>query len=67
MYFTFILDLLLQQPEKDPATGLELIPQTTLRKYLIYARENIHPKLEQLPQDKISKFFAEIRKESLVY
>ncbi|VDK83922.1 unnamed protein product [Litomosoides sigmodontis] len=53
------------QPEKDPATGLELIPQTTLRKYLIYARENIHPKLEQLPQDKISKFFAEIRKESL--
>ncbi|CAG9532155.1 unnamed protein product [Cercopithifilaria johnstoni] len=53
------------QPEKDPTTGLELIPQTMLRKYLIYARENIHPKLEQLPQDKISKFFAEIRKESL--
>ncbi|KAK6104413.1 MCM2/3/5 family protein [Brugia pahangi] len=53
------------QPEKDPATGLELIPQTMLRKYLMYARENIHPKLEQLPQDKISKFFAEMRKESL--
>uniref|UniRef100_A0A915PJC1 DNA replication licensing factor MCM2 n=1 Tax=Setaria digitata TaxID=48799 RepID=A0A915PJC1_9BILA len=53
------------QPEKDPTTGLELIPQTMLRKYLMYARENIHPKLEQLPQDKISKFFAEMRKESL--
>ncbi|MCP9264032.1 DNA helicase [Dirofilaria immitis] len=53
------------QPEKDPATGLELIPQMMLRKYLLYARENIHPKLEQLPQDKISKFFAEMRKESL--
>lgn len=32
----------------------------------MYARESIHPKLEQLPQDKISKFFAEMRKESLV-
>ncbi|KAL3995080.1 MCM2/3/5 family protein [Acanthocheilonema viteae] len=53
------------QPEKDSITGLELIPQAMLRKYLMYARENIHPKLEQLPQDKISKFFAEMRKESL--
>uniref|UniRef100_A0A0M3JE60 DNA replication licensing factor MCM2 (inferred by orthology to a human protein) n=1 Tax=Anisakis simplex TaxID=6269 RepID=A0A0M3JE60_ANISI len=42
-----------------------LIPQTLLRKYLLYAREHIHPKLEQMPQDKISKIFAEMRKESL--
>lgn len=53
------------QPEKDPVTGLDLIPQTTLRKYLMYARENVHPKLEQMPQEKISKLFAEMRKESL--
>uniref|UniRef100_A0A0R3S3G0 DNA replication licensing factor MCM2 n=1 Tax=Elaeophora elaphi TaxID=1147741 RepID=A0A0R3S3G0_9BILA len=57
-----------QEKEKSrnsQQTSVKLIPQTMLRKYLMYARENIHPKLEQLPQDKISKFFAEIRKESL--
>lgn len=32
----------------------------------MYARENVHPKLEQMPQEKISKLFAEMRKESLV-
>ncbi|VDN02902.1 unnamed protein product [Thelazia callipaeda] len=60
-----IFDIVIQDSEIDPTTGLYLIPQAILRKYLIYARENIHPKLERLPQQKISKFFAEIRKESL--
>ncbi|VDM38456.1 unnamed protein product [Toxocara canis] len=54
-----------QQLEEDRDTALELIPQPLLRKYLMYARENVHPKLEQMPQDKISKVFAEMRKESL--
>uniref|UniRef100_A0A915EDV4 DNA replication licensing factor MCM2 n=1 Tax=Ditylenchus dipsaci TaxID=166011 RepID=A0A915EDV4_9BILA len=30
----------------DHKTGLELIPQSTMLKYIIYARDNIHPKVE---------------------
>lgn len=41
------------------------IPQELLRKYILYARERCSPKLIQMDQDKISRLFADMRKESL--
>uniref|UniRef100_A0A914XNS4 Minichromosome maintenance protein 2 n=1 Tax=Plectus sambesii TaxID=2011161 RepID=A0A914XNS4_9BILA len=49
----------------DARNGVELIPQQLLRKYIMYARENIHPKLHQIPQEKIAKLFADMRRESM--
>ena len=46
--------------------GKETIPQEMLKKYIIYAREKIHPKLHNMDQDKVSRMFAELRKESMV-
>ena len=45
---------------------METIPQEMLKKYIIYAREKIHPKLHNMDQDKIARMFAELRKESMV-
>merc|ERR1712241_21287 len=45
--------------------GVEKIPQELLRKYLIYAREKIHPKLHQMDQDKVAKMYTDLRRESM--
>lgn len=50
----------------DPITGMELIPQEMLKKYMMYAKDTIHPKLHQVDQDKIAKLYAELRRESMV-
>ncbi|KFD47314.1 hypothetical protein M513_11824 [Trichuris suis] len=42
----------------------ELIPQELLKKYIMYARESIHPSLSQVDQDKIAKLYADMRRES---
>ena len=44
----------------------DTIPQEMLKKYIIYSREKIHPKLHNMDQDKVAKMFAELRKESMV-
>jgi DNA replication licensing factor MCM2 len=49
--------------EFDTKTGLELIPHTLLRKYIAYARDHIHPKLE-FSDDRISQLYADLRRES---
>jgi DNA replication licensing factor MCM2 len=41
------------------------IPQDLLRKYIMYAREKLQPKLHQMDQDKISRLYADLRRESL--
>lgn len=46
--------------------GIELIPQDILKKYIVYAKLNIHPKLQQMDQEKISKMYSQLRQESLV-
>ena len=43
---------------------LESLSQEQLRKYIIYARKYIVPKLGDVNKDKIGKFYSEIRKES---
>ncbi|XP_018570583.1 DNA replication licensing factor Mcm2 [Anoplophora glabripennis] len=41
------------------------IPQEMLKKYLVYARENIHPKLQNINQDKVANIYSMLRQESL--
>ncbi|XP_054160995.1 DNA replication licensing factor mcm2-like [Oppia nitens] len=45
---------------------IEPIPQDLLRKYLVYARERVRPKLAKFDQDKVSKLYSELRRESLL-
>merc|ERR1719244_434486 len=45
--------------------GVEKIPQELLRKYVLYAREKIHPKLHQMDQEKVAKMYADLRRESM--
>ena len=37
-----------------------------LRKYIVYAKERVHPSISQMDTDKVSKLYAELRKESMV-
>ena len=43
----------------------QIIPQDLLRKYIMYAKEHITPKLQQLDQDKLARLYADLRRESL--
>lgn len=45
---------------------MEQIPQDLLKKYIIYAKNRIHPKLHQMDQEKIASMYAELRRESMV-
>ncbi|PBK74444.1 MCM-domain-containing protein [Armillaria solidipes] len=53
--------------EMDVGTTLDedIIPQDILRKYIMYAREKIRPKLFDVDQEKLSKLFADLRRESM--
>lgn len=46
--------------------GVEPIPQEILRKYIVYAKEKVHPKLNQMDQDKVARMYSDLRKESMV-
>ncbi|KAJ1658912.1 MCM DNA helicase complex subunit [Dispira simplex] len=43
----------------------DVIPQDMLRKYIMYAKEKVNPKLYQIDQDKIAQLYSELRRESL--
>ncbi|OLL26619.1 DNA replication licensing factor mcm2 [Neolecta irregularis DAH-3] len=49
--------------EARPSAGS--IPQDLLKKYILYARERCKPKLHQMDQDKVSRVFSDMRRESL--
>ena len=59
-----------KKPTKNPTfssgMGDEPIPQDLLRKYIVYSKEKIHPKLHQMDQDKVAKLYSDLRKESMV-
>lgn len=40
----------------------ELIPQDLLKKYILYARKFVHPKLTDVDKEKISDFYSTIRR-----
>lgn len=35
-----------------------------LRKYIIYARRYVHPRLSEIDKEKVTQFYADIRRES---
>ena len=41
------------------------IPQALLRKYILYARTRVQPTLSTMDVDKVSRLYAELRRESL--
>ncbi len=45
--------------------GVEIIPQPLLRKYIMYARTHIRPQLRDIDQDKVSRLYADLRRESM--
>ncbi|KAF9164558.1 MCM DNA helicase complex subunit [Actinomortierella ambigua] len=47
--------------ELDP----DILPQDLLKKYIMYARDRVQPKIHQMDQDKISRLYADLRRESL--
>ncbi|KAF8370352.1 mcm-2 [Pristionchus pacificus] len=51
--------------KKEKESAVDVIPQDVLRKYILYAREKVHPVLSDKYVDKMSNLFAEMRKESL--
>ncbi|KAJ7647242.1 MCM-domain-containing protein [Roridomyces roridus] len=55
-----------EQDEMEVGTTLDadIIPQDILRKYIMYAREKISPKLHALDQNKLADLFADLRRES---
>jgi len=42
------------------------ISQDILRKYIIYARRYVHPRLSEIDKEKVTQFYADIRRESNV-
>lgn len=47
------------------ADGVELIPQAMLRKYLLYAKNHVSPKLTDMDREKISSLYLDLRRESM--
>ncbi|KFG26512.1 uncharacterized protein NESG_00660 [Nematocida ausubeli] len=43
-----------------------LVPQDILRKYIAYARERVHPRIEAFDTERISSLYAALRKESSI-
>jgi DNA replication licensing factor MCM2 len=46
--------------------GVEVIPQDLLKKYIVYSKEKVHPRLNHMDQDKISRMYADLRRESMM-
>ncbi|KAK3735313.1 hypothetical protein QZH41_018724, partial [Actinostola sp. cb2023] len=51
--------------QEEEEIDKDQIPQDLLKKYIIYAKERVHPKLHNMDQDKVAKMFADLRKESM--
>lgn len=50
----------------EEMADIEPIPQEVLRKYIVYARERIHPRLAKMDKEKISRLYSELRRESMI-
>lgn len=46
-------------------SGVELVDQDLLRKYILYAKSSVSPKLANIDKDKISSLYLDLRKESM--
>ena len=45
---------------------MEPLSQDMLKKYIIYSKDKVTPNLLNMDQDKVSKMFAALRRESMV-
>ncbi|KAL7296506.1 hypothetical protein TKK_0009943 [Trichogramma kaykai] len=44
----------------------EPLDQDVLKKYIVYAKQNVHPKLSNVDNDKIAKLYSKLRQESKI-
>eukprot|EP00741_Cyanophora_paradoxa_P011238 tig00020554_g10857.t1 len=51
-------------PQRYAAEGIEIIPQSLLRKYIAYARSHCNPVLRDVAVEKLQDLYAELRRES---
>ena len=47
-----------------PVVAAPVIDPTILKKYIVYAKKNVHPKLTRKARDKIEEFFTKVREEA---
>lgn len=59
-------EAVIDQVETEDGESVQLIPQELLKKYIMYARERIHPKLHYFDKDRVARLYSELRRESLV-
>lgn len=52
--------------DKIHSVSDDLIDQELFKKYIIYARRYVHPKLNEIDKEKVTQFYADIRKESSI-
>lgn len=55
----------LDQLNQDREREISPIPQSTLVKYINYARARASPRLHQMDMDKVSRVYADLRRESI--
>lgn len=58
-------DPMIDEAQVSTSLDADIIPQDVLRKYIMYAKEMIKPKLQQLDQEKLARLYADLRRESL--
>ncbi|RZF34923.1 hypothetical protein LSTR_LSTR011417 [Laodelphax striatellus] len=51
--------------DMDVEEAADVIPQQLLKKYIVYSKQNIRPKLHNMDQDKVAKMYSQLRQESL--
>ncbi|KAJ3033682.1 MCM DNA helicase complex subunit [Rhizophlyctis rosea] len=59
-----------EDPKEDAngaaALDSDIIPQDLLRKYIMYAKDRVFPRITEIDHDKIEKLYADLRRESMV-
>jgi DNA helicase MCM8 len=56
-----IFDIFRSRLKLDPTSHPELLPIPLLRKYIAYAREYVHPEMNEQAKEEILKFYVELR------
>ncbi|KAI8803597.1 MCM2/3/5 family-domain-containing protein [Cladochytrium replicatum] len=51
-----------QPKEQNP----DIIPQELLKKYIMFAKENVVPRIADMDKDKIASLYSDLRRESLI-
>jgi DNA replication licensing factor MCM2 len=62
----FLKENLLSESQVKKTDMSQTIDQELLKKYIMFAKRTIHPKLNEIDREKVTAFYAEIRKQSNV-